>query len=200
MTTSTSTPRLRVTLAWYVLLLVLVAVSERDSFGAAGGAWANLFGLVLMIIAALGRIWASVHIAGRKSEHLVTTGPYAACRHPLYALSLLGGLGVGLATRSVALTLATLVVLGMLYLLAIRAEERGLQATYGAAFDAYRARVPALLPRWNASGVESQTVTLAVGIYWKAFLDAASFLLIYVLIALLEILRASGALPTWFEL
>jgi protein-S-isoprenylcysteine O-methyltransferase Ste14 len=189
---------LRITLAWYVLLLALVAVSNRDSFG--GGAWASLLGLTLMILAALGRVWVSVHIAGRKSEHLVTTGPYAACRHPLYALSLLGGLGVGLVTRSVALTLATLVVLVVLHVYAIRAEERWLRVTYGAAFDEYRARVPALLPRWKVSGIETQAVTVSLGVYWKAFLDAASFLLIYVLIELLEILRAAGTLPTWFEL
>src|SRR5262245_12361134 len=175
MTTSSSTPRLRITLAWYVVLLVLVAVTDRNALGA-GGAWASLAGLVLMVLAALGRIWVSVHIAGRKNERLVTTGPYAMCRHPLYALSLLGGLGVGLATRSIALTAATLAVLSALYSMAIRSEERWLRHEYGAAFDEYCARVPALLPRWNRDGVEPQTVTVALTVYWKAFLDAASFL------------------------
>ena len=99
MTASTSTSRLRMTLAWYVIVLVLVAISERPWSQLPSGEVARIAGLLLMAGAALGRVWTSAFIAGSKDERLVTTGPYARCRHPLYALSLLGGIGVGLAAR-----------------------------------------------------------------------------------------------------
>ena len=89
-----STPRLRITLAWYVIVLVLVAISERPWAHVPSGETARIAGLLLMAGAALGRVWVSAFIAGSKDQRLVTTGPYALCRHPLYALSLLGGIGV----------------------------------------------------------------------------------------------------------
>ena len=67
--------------------------------------------LLLVATAMLGRIWCSVFIAGRKDTRLVVDGPYALCRHPLYGLSLLGGAGLGLATHSATLTVATLLLL-----------------------------------------------------------------------------------------
>lgn len=197
---SQSTPRLRITFAWYALLLLLVAVSERSSLGTTGGAIAGLAGLVLMASAALGRIWASVHIAGRKNERLVTSGPYAKCRHPLYALSLLGGLGVGLATRSMVLTLATLLLLLALHYRAIRSEERLLRDAHGAAFERYRAQVPRLMPRWSNRDESAVTIAVAPAVLWKAFLDAGAFILIYVAIALIDLLRSVNALPTWLTL
>ncbi|HSD75053.1 MAG TPA: methyltransferase, partial [Steroidobacteraceae bacterium] len=103
MTTSISTARVRLTLAWYALVVLLIAVSERPWTHHWSGAAALVLGLLLMSCAALGRAWTSLFIAGHKDERLVTTGPYALCRHPLYALSLLGGLGVGLASRSVVI-------------------------------------------------------------------------------------------------
>ncbi len=35
------------------------------------------------------RLWATLYIGGRKSVALVTAGPYAMCRHPLYVASFL---------------------------------------------------------------------------------------------------------------
>lgn len=197
---SQNTPRLRITFAWYALLLALVAVSERNSLGTTGGAIASLAGLVLMASAALGRIWTSVHIAGQKNERLVTSGPYAKCRHPLYALSLLGGLGVGLATRSIVLTLATLLLLLVLQFRAIRAEERRLRDAHGAAFERYCAQVPRLMPRWSNREESPVAIPVAPAVLWKAFLDAGAFILIYVVIALIDVLQSVGALPTWLTL
>jgi len=198
MTTSASTPRLRFLLAWYVLLLFFVAVSERERLGTAG-AFVEILGLALMIVAAIGRIWCSAHIAGYKDTHLVTSGPYSACRNPLYAFSILGSLGVGLATRSIVIAAFTLVVVLALHVRAVLAEERFLRGLHGEAFERYCARVPRLLPSWK-NYESATTLTIVPAVFRKAFIDAASFLLIFVLIALLDALRGMDLLPTLLRL
>jgi protein-S-isoprenylcysteine O-methyltransferase Ste14 len=195
MTTSISTPRLRITLAWYVIVLVLVAISKRPWANLPSGEVASIAGLVLMAGAALGRVWVSAFIAGSKDERLVTTGPYALCRHPLYALSLLGGVGVGLATRSIVLLTVTVVLLTWLHLRAIDVEERALDARHGTEFQRYRATVPSLIPR-TLQKRSPELVQLNVEIYWKVFLDAGSFIALYAAIAALDALRAAHRLPT----
>src|SRR5512139_3349585 len=124
MATSRSTPRLRLTVLLLAGAVALVAVSERTAAIGLGGLLLQLAGLTCVASAALGRVWSSVFIAGFKDAQLVRRGPYAALRHPLYALSLLAVLGMGLTTRSLAITAALLVVFTPVYLLAARAEDR----------------------------------------------------------------------------
>jgi protein-S-isoprenylcysteine O-methyltransferase Ste14 len=77
------------------------------------------------------------------TPELVTRGIYARVRHPIYAFTLLAfALGP-------VMTLDRLLVLAgsALYLaFGIPIEERKLRAQFGAAYDEYRRRVPALLP------------------------------------------------------
>jgi protein-S-isoprenylcysteine O-methyltransferase Ste14 len=199
MSASRSTPRIRITQTWSVIVLLAVALSERPGTGTTAGELLSLLGLALMMAAALGRLWTSAHIAGHKDARLITFGPYSLCRHPLYALSLLGGAGVGLAARSFTLTAATLAVLTVLHLRAMRAEDRGLLARHGQTFEAYARRVPALLPSWRHHEVGEETV-LNLRVYRKAFLDAGTFVLYYLLIQLLETGRAAGLWPTLMRL
>jgi protein-S-isoprenylcysteine O-methyltransferase Ste14 len=197
-TTSASTPRLRLLLAWYVVVLFLVAVSERERLATAG-AFVEILGLALMIVAALGRTWCSAHIAGYKDTHLVTSGPYSACRNPLYAFSILGSLGVGLATRSILIAAFTVAIVLALHVRAIVAEEGFLRAAHGEAFERYCGRVPRLLPSWK-NYERATPLTIVPAVFRKAFIDAASFLSIYLLIALLDVLRALDLLPTLVRL
>lgn len=199
MTVSASTPRLRLTLAWYLVLIALVALSYRPWSGGFAGAIADLAGLVLMAAAALGRIWTSAFIAGQKDTQLVTGGPYAKCRNPLYALSIVGDLGVGLAAGSVVLTICTLALLLVVSLRAIRAEEKFLLSRYGEAFRRYCADVPQLMPAWGRHSPPA-TIAIDVPVYAKAFRDAGSFIVIFVLLQLVDVLRAAGVMPTLFRL
>lgn len=199
MTTSASTPRLRITHGWYVIVLLLIAVSERPWSHHWSGDVASAAGLLLMAGAALGRMWTSAFIAGHKDERLVTVGPYSLCRHPLYALSLLGGLGVGLASRSVVILFITLTLLALLHRHAIRLEEQMLRGRYGDEFRRYCDEVPSLIPRTLTTRAPDE-LQLKVSLYRKAFLDAGSFVALYVLITALDGLRARQCLPSWLVL
>ncbi len=199
MITNCSTPRIRITQIWYVIVLLAVALSERPGTSTAAGTLLSLLGFSLMMTAALGRLWTSAHIAGYKDTQLITFGPYSLCRHPLYILSLIGGIGVGLAARSFMLAAATVAVLAALHLRAIGAEDRFLLGRHGDAFEAYRRRVPSLWPSFRGYETRPETL-LNLPVYRKAFLDAGTFVLYYVLIELLEAGRAAGLWPTLWQL
>jgi protein-S-isoprenylcysteine O-methyltransferase Ste14 len=78
-------------------------------------------------------------------EHaLVTTGPYARIRHPLYSGLLLAMLGSAIAQSS--LWLLPLIVYGPLFILSARREERLLLGHFSERYGAYRRRTKMLLP------------------------------------------------------
>jgi protein-S-isoprenylcysteine O-methyltransferase Ste14 len=198
MTQSTSTPRLRFTLFYYVVLAVASAICGPSQPADAWDTLAlNTLSFALVTVAILGRVWCSVFIAGHKEEELVTSGPYALCRHPLYALSILGGFGLGIATHTVVLTLITLIVLTLLLASDARKEESRLEARHGEAFRAYARHTPRWLPALRRPRPPlPRRVQLPPDLYWKAFLDAGSFALLYLLIVTMTTLRETGLSPT----
>ncbi len=77
-------------------------------------------------------------------HRLVTSGPFAVVRHPMYLGALIAGVGAVLTYRTwavlfVALHWPVLLVRG-------RREENALQAEFGEAWLRYQERVPAWLP------------------------------------------------------
>lgn len=112
----------------------------------------SVAGLVLVAAALAVDFWALVTLSrarttvmpNQASDALVTSGPFARSRNPIYAANaaLLVGLGFALANPWFLPAAAALVVLTTR--LAIRREERHLAARFGDAYRDYRARVP----RW----------------------------------------------------
>lgn len=92
----------------------------------------------------LGRNW-SVMVTIKQDHELVTSGPYAWVRHPIYTGLLLAFAGSALALGEwrgvLALALATW-ALGR----KLRLEERWLREQFGPVYQAYSERVAALLP------------------------------------------------------
>ncbi len=199
MTRSPSTPRLRITVALLAGVLALVAVSQRGWATGLAGEALQLAGLACIACAALGRVWASVFIAGFKDETLVRGGPYAALRHPLYLLSLLAALGIGLATRSLAITVALVATLGAIHAAAARREDAVLHARHGAAFEDYRRSVRTFWPRWSSYEVPER-LEVRPRVLWKSFLDAGSLLGYFALLVLADALQLAGVTPTWLAL
>jgi len=85
---------------------------------------------------------------------LVTAGPYAYVRNPLYVGNLVTALGFAIAFtgRNAAATRTALIAGAVGTMLAVYAvvvphEERYLRDAFGAAFDAYVAVVPRIVPR-----------------------------------------------------
>jgi protein-S-isoprenylcysteine O-methyltransferase Ste14 len=81
----------------------------------------------------------------RESE-LVTNGPYAMTRNPMYLGWSAGVLGLAVASRSAWMLVAWAVAVRALER-EINAEESRLSSRFGRAYTEYRARVPRYLPR-----------------------------------------------------
>ena len=101
--------------------------------------------LVLSAVRLLGKQW-NVRAILVEQHQLITSGPYAIVRHPIYT----GMFGLMLATGIANSTwYSLLLAIGFAFigtLIRIRQEEGLLRETFGAEFDDYRKRVPAFLP------------------------------------------------------
>jgi protein-S-isoprenylcysteine O-methyltransferase Ste14 len=105
-------------------------------------------GLSVGLIGALVRLYASGFIV--KNEELATDGAYRFVRHPLYTGNILLVLGFALAgSRWWAIPLA-LFFFWFYYPAAIEYEDRKLRRIFGAAWETWSARTPALMPRFGA--------------------------------------------------
>ncbi|MFG1351801.1 methyltransferase family protein [Xanthobacter autotrophicus] len=100
-------------------------------------------GLDLWAVVTLHRARTTI-LPHRAADRLVTSGPFALSRNPIYLGNTLVLLGLGLAVFNPWLMAAALLAALATDRLAARREERHLAAKFGAAFEAYAARVP----RW----------------------------------------------------
>jgi protein-S-isoprenylcysteine O-methyltransferase Ste14 len=132
--------------------VVLAACGKPSAFSIATG-------LPLAFLGEAVRMWA-VGYSGVTTRgdtvtapRLVTAGPYAYVRNPLYLGNLLTAAGFAWAftganrpaTRGVLIAGALTAMLGV-YAAVVPHEEEYLRATFGAAFDDYVARVPRIVP------------------------------------------------------
>ena len=109
--------------------------------------------LAVSLLLVLPGLWLRAYAAGyvRKNAELTTTGPYAYTRNPLYLGSMMIAFGFAAAARSVLVFSVLVVLFVLIYLPTIRSEEIFLSGAFPE-FDAYRRRVPRLLPRMRTSG------------------------------------------------
>ncbi|MGC8495252.1 MAG: methyltransferase family protein [Syntrophobacteraceae bacterium] len=185
---------------WMALLIFFLLLICGNRLGN-GLQWeiSKFAGLGCVIIASFGRVWSSVYIAGRKTATLVESGPYSTTRNPLYLFSLIGAIGLGLASGSnLVLALLTL-SFGLYYPFVILGEEDSLRKIHGAAFEAYERRVPRFLPKISLY-CEPETFAVNTKQLKKAILDASYFLWVYGALELIMGLHNASILPTLFRL
>jgi protein-S-isoprenylcysteine O-methyltransferase Ste14 len=102
--------------------------------------------LVSTAVRTLGKQWAySARVI--EGHTLVTDGPYRRVRNPIYS-GMLGMLvATGLAISHWIGLVPAIVVFAIGTAIRVRVEETLLRETFGAAFDRYAERVPAVVPR-----------------------------------------------------
>ena len=101
-------------------------------------------GALLAWAAAALAVWAKLTL-GRE---LVTRGPYAIVRHPIYTAFVLLALGLAIAWDS-WVTVGFALIYAVPFWMHTAIEEQMLEAHFGDAWRDYRARVPRLVPGWR---------------------------------------------------
>lgn len=115
--------------------------------------WSFYVGAAITIAGLLFAVWARVHIGTnwsrsvtiKRGHELVTSGPYAVVRHPIYTGILIGFLGTAIATTQYRGILAFLLVFLSLWY-KLRLEERWMREQFGPAYNDYARRTSALFP------------------------------------------------------
>lgn len=140
-----------------------------------------LSGVGFILVGLAVRAWAAGHL--RRDIDLTVSGPYAHLRHPLYFGSafILAGFAVASGRAGLAVLLALYFLL--LFVPTFRREERQRLARAPELFAAYRASVPALLPRLRPAKIplaegSSGTASFDPQLYlrnqeWRALLGCA---------------------------
>jgi protein-S-isoprenylcysteine O-methyltransferase Ste14 len=138
----------RTSLPLPIVLALLLIPSQRPS-GSVG--W---LGLALVAAGEFLRLWAVRHIgviSRTRSERLgplVSTGPFALVRNPLYLGNIALWAGFSVAANLLWLAPLVVVLLAFVYHAVVRWEEGLLESRIGDGYREYVARVP----RWVPSG------------------------------------------------
>ena len=180
------------------LLAVLLALGTRSQW--LDGGWAEHLlawaGLALVLAGAFGRLLSTLFIGGRKTQELVTDGPYGLTRNPLYFFSFLAVVGLGLASANPAVLLLVVGAFALYYPGVLEREETKLADLHGEAFAAYRRTVPRFWPRlrgWQ----EPDWVESSPRKFRQAGADAAWFVVVYIGLRAIAMAHSTGALPAY---
>jgi protein-S-isoprenylcysteine O-methyltransferase Ste14 len=110
------------------------------------GAAVTVAGLLFAIWARgyLGRNWSS-SITIKQDHELITSGPYAVVRHPIYTGILAGFFGMAIAISQVRGFIVVALIL-FAYWTKLRIEERWMRSQFGETYAAYSRQTSALVP------------------------------------------------------
>jgi protein-S-isoprenylcysteine O-methyltransferase Ste14 len=161
----------------FAIALVLVPPSRFPKSFYINECVAGLFiAAFLYVVSALLRIRArqfiGEHTRGKvhAADALVTVGPYARMRHPLYVSNTGFACGVVFFHLGVSLLVLPFIILIILFEITLaRIEDRFLECKFGDTWRAWASKTPAFVPRWDKSSVVLPQRTV-----WQAFFADSS--------------------------
>lgn len=197
----TAAERYRLGFSWIAGLFFVFSVLFSDSPYRESRLYEllELVGYVLIVLATLGRIWATVYIGGRKDEELCQDGPYSISRNPLYLFSLFGAVGIILSAQKLTL-LAIILPFFVYYYFVIRGEEARLLKFFGEKYADYSKRVGRILPTFKTY-TSQESFTVYPKVLFRSMIHASIFMWIFMLLEVLEYCKERTTLiPTLFTL
>jgi protein-S-isoprenylcysteine O-methyltransferase Ste14 len=117
------------------------------------GLWPFWLGAAVTIAGLLFAGWAREHLGRnwsrsvtiKQGHELITTGPYALVRHPIYTGILAGFLGMAIAISQVR-GLIAFVLISLVFWIKLRMEEQWMRSRFGEAYATYAHQTAALVP------------------------------------------------------
>ena len=117
------------------------------------GFWPFWLGAAITIAGLLFAVWAREHLGRnwsrsvtiKQGHELITTGPYAVVRHPIYTGILTGFLGMAIAISQVRGFIVFVLIFLVLWF-KLRMEEQWMRSQFGEAYATYAHQTAALVP------------------------------------------------------
>jgi protein-S-isoprenylcysteine O-methyltransferase Ste14 len=117
------------------------------------GIWSFWIGAAITVVGLLFAVWARQHLGSnwsrsvtiKQGHELITTGPYALVRHPIYTGILGGFLGTAIALSQVRGVIAFVLVF-LVFWAKFRMEERWMRSQFGETYASYAQQTAALVP------------------------------------------------------
>jgi protein-S-isoprenylcysteine O-methyltransferase Ste14 len=142
----------------YLIAIVLLSVPRIPLPGLyvqlwPSGYWPFWLGAAVTVAGLLFAVWAREHLGSNwsrsvtiKQDHeLITTGPYAVVRHPIYTGTLAGFLGMAIAVSQVRGFIAFALIFLVLWV-KLRMEEEWMRSQFGETYATYARQTAALVP------------------------------------------------------
>ena len=113
----------------------------------------DIVGVTIIVCGLALRAWAVGHAGSHtrsyklRAPRLVTSGPYAYVRNPIYLGNLIIGLGIVILAESWVALVMLLIVFSVEYGAIVSLEEEFLFKTFGERYEEYRRLVPRWVPR-----------------------------------------------------
>lgn len=191
--------RRRMVIAFIIALLVLALLFVRSQSSDHIHEYIEAFGLSLIVMAIVGRMWCTLYIGGRKSAEIVSSGPYSVSRNPLYVFSTIGAIGIGAQTGSAIVALIFGVLCYLAFSIVIRTEEKFLTQTFGKPYRDYLQTVPRFFPKFWLFRDEAELLVKPKRVY-RTFTDGLVFFVAYPFFEFIEYLQNVGSLPVFLRL
>lgn len=117
------------------------------------GIWTFWIGAAVTVVGLLFAVWARQHLGSnwssavtiKQGHELITTGPYALVRHPIYTGILTGFLGTAIALSQVRGVLGFVLIFVVLWT-KLRMEEEWMRSQFGDTYATYAHQTSALVP------------------------------------------------------
>jgi hypothetical protein len=121
------------------------------------------------------------------------------CRNPLYFFSLVGAIGVGLASETISIPIVILLGYIAYYPLVIKSEEIILLRLHKIDFENYIKEVPRFFPKVSLLKEPDQYVIKPI-VFRRHMFDALWFVWIVGILETIEGLHELGVLPKLFKI
>lgn len=183
-----------------IIFLLVYTFSEKKLEQIVSLATETMFltGCLLVGVATVGRLWCSQYIGGYKSDTLVTDGPYSICRNPLYFFSFLGGIGAGLCTESLTLSVIIATFFVIVYPITIKNEENYLSRNFGRVYRHYVSKVPCFFPKFSLYREPTEYI-VNTRAFRREVVDAMYFVWIIGFFEFIEELIKLGMIKTYIS-
>jgi len=117
------------------------------------GIWPFWIGAAVTVAGLLFAVWAREHLGSnwsravtiKQGHELITTGPYAVVRHPIYTGILTGFLGTAIALSQVRGFICFVLVF-LVFWAKLRMEEQWMRSQFGETYATYAHQTAALVP------------------------------------------------------